>query len=216
MDMSLAGTRSTKTVTVAQIAQESRQRLTNLPGVQAAAASCRLPFVRVYDLPFDIEGRLLNNAACTGFGAWRSVSPGYFDLFQIPLMRRRAFTDGDVGGTEPVVVINETMAKQFWPKGDELGVHITIGKGVGPEFVEPPREIIGVVGDVRDTELSNQPVPMMYVPVAQMTDGMTAANNNVAPMVWLIRPREKSKCLDTKIGPELLIAGGGLPVVASD
>src|SRR5437660_767280 len=66
-----------------------------------------------------------------------------------PLIRGRMFTDRDDGSAPGVVLINEGLAKQFWPNSDPVGQRITIGKGVGPEFEEPPREIIGIVGDVR-------------------------------------------------------------------
>src|SRR5437879_7281659 len=85
-----------------------------------------------------------------------------------PLIRGRMFTDRDDGSAPGVVLINEGLAKQFWPNSDPVGQRITIGKGVGPEFEEPPREIIGIVGDVRNQGLDNKPDPFMYIPVAQV------------------------------------------------
>ena len=52
------------------------------------------------------------------------MSPGYFEVFKIPVMRGRAFTDRDDAAAPPVVVINEAMAKQFWPKADPLSEQI--------------------------------------------------------------------------------------------
>ena len=63
----------------------------------------------------------------------------------------------DGGVSDRIVIINQALAKQFWPKGDALGSRITIGKGVGPEFEEPPRLIVGIVGDVRKSALSQPP-----------------------------------------------------------
>src|SRR5437879_4016785 len=77
-----------------------------------------------------------------------------------PLIRGRMFTDRDDGSAPGVVLINEGLAKQFWPNSDPVGQRITIGKGVGPEFEEPPREIIGIVGDVRNQGLDNKPDPI--------------------------------------------------------
>ena len=68
-----------------------------------------------------------------------NTSPGYFEAFKIPILRGRDFTDRDVAGAPGVVLINESMAKKYWPKEDPLGQQIIIGKGVGPEFEEPPR-----------------------------------------------------------------------------
>jgi putative ABC transport system permease protein len=212
MDMSLASARFDTTAAVAQVVRDGRQRLENLPGVEAVAVSCCLPLEGGYGLPFNIEGRPLTNGPYTGGAGWRSVSPGYFSVFRIPLMHGRAFSELDVAGAEPVVVINETMAKQFWPKGDELGSLITIGKGVGPQFAEPPREVVGVVGDTRDGGLNNKPFPEMYIPIAQVTDGTTALDNGILPMAWLIRTRMEPYSLNAEIQRELRSASGGLPV----
>ena len=212
MDMSLASARFDKTASVAQLVQDGQRRLENLPGVEAAAASCCLPLEGGYGLPFTIEGRPTTNGPYTGGGSWRSVSPGYFSVFRIPLMHGRTFTELDTAGAPPVVVINQAMAKQFWPKGDELGSRVTIGKGVGPQFDEPPREVVGVVGDTRDGGLNSNPYPEMFVPIAQVTDGMTALSNGISPVVWLIRTHVAPYSLNTEIQSELRTASGGLPV----
>jgi putative ABC transport system permease protein len=212
MDMSLGGARFEKTAAVAQLEREGQQRLESLPGVDAAAASCCLPLEGGYGLPFNIEGRPLTDGPYTGGGGWRSVAPGYFEVYRIPLVAGRTFTERDSGAAEPVVVIDESMAKQFWPKGDELGARITIGKGMGPQFVEPPREVIGVVADVRDGGLNNKPFPEMYVPTAQVGDSLTALDNGIEPMVWLVRTRVEPHSLITDIQKELRNASGGLAV----
>jgi putative ABC transport system permease protein len=212
MDMSLRGVRFQKTASVAEVVREGRQRLESLPGVEAAATACCLPLEGGYGLPFNIEGRPPTSGPFTGGGPWRSVSPEYFSVFRIPLLRGRTFTDRDDGAAEPVVVINETMAKQFWPKGDELGARIVIAKGVGPVFEDPPREIIGVVGDVRDEGLNNRPQPTMYVPIAQVSDGLTALDATLIPMQWLIRTRVEPHSVTAQVERELRIASGGLPV----
>jgi putative ABC transport system permease protein len=212
MDMSLRGVRFQKTASVAEVVREGRQRLESLPGVEAAAAACCLPLGGGYGLPFNIEGRPPTNGPFTGGGSWRSVSPAYFEVFRISLLRGRTFTDRDDGAAEPVVVITEAMAKQFWPKGDELGARITIGKGMGPQFDEPPREIIGVVGDVRDNGLNYDPQPTMYVPLAQVKDRLTALDATPLPMQWFIRTRVEPHSLTHEIEQELRAASGGLPV----
>ena len=111
-----------------------------------------------------------------------------------------------------VVVINEGLAKQFWPKGDAVGQRISIGKGVGPEFDEPPREIIGIVGDVRNQGLGENPDPIMYVPVAQVNDAVTALNNKIIPLTLLVRTKIPPFSLSEDIQREMRAASGGLPV----
>jgi hypothetical protein len=95
----------------------------------------------------------------------------------------RNFTENDNAAAPGVVLINQALAKQFWPNEDPVGQHIIIGQGMGPELEEPAWEIIGVVSDTHNTGLGRPPDPMMIVPVAQVTDGYTAAYSDVQPLI---------------------------------
>jgi predicted lysophospholipase L1 biosynthesis ABC-type transport system permease subunit len=110
------------------------------------------------------------------------------------------------------VLINEAMAKQFWPKENPVGQQIVIGKDVGPDFVEPARQIIGVVGNTHDNGLGQDPSPMMIVPEAQVTDGMTALNARIVPLRWAVRTRGDPHQLTALITEQLRLASGGFPV----
>ncbi|MGH9515642.1 MAG: FtsX-like permease family protein [Terriglobales bacterium] len=143
---------------------------------------------------------------------WLTISPDYFRVLKIPLIRGRFFTDQDSGGSTGVVIINQAMARKVWPKGDPLSDHLLIGHGVGPEFDEPPRQVVGIVGDVREGGLGQEPGPMMYVPTAQVTDGVTALNARIGPIAWVVRTRVSPESLRPAISKALLEASGGLPV----
>ena len=212
MEMSLTGSRFAKAAGVNQLVREAQRRVEALPGVTALASTCCLPLEGGFGLPLIIEGRPLTNGPAHGGASWRTVSPRYFEVFKIPLVRGRLFTDRDDGAASRVVIINEGLAKQFWPDSSPVGQRITIGKGVGPEFEEPPREIVGIVGDVRDQGLNNNPDPIMYVPVAQVTDGITALNNGIIPITWIVRTNVDPYSLSKEIQEELRVASGGLPV----
>jgi putative ABC transport system permease protein len=212
MQMSLTGERFAKAAGVDQLVREAQRRIEALPGVTVFASTCCLPLEGGFGLPFTIEGRPLTDSPYHGGGSWRTVSPRYFDVFKIPLLRGRMFTDRDDGAAARVVLINEGLAKQFWPKSDAVGQRITIGKGVGPEFEEPPREIVGIVGDVRNGGLNNKPDPIMYVPVAQVTDGITKLNNGIVPITWTVRTNVEPHSIGKQIQDELRVASGGLPV----
>jgi putative ABC transport system permease protein len=212
MQMSLTGTRFAKADAVNLLVREAQRRVESLPGVTALASTCCLPLEGGFGLPLVIEGRPLTNGLAHGGASWRTVSPRYFDVFKIPLVRGRMFTVRDDGGAARVVLINEGLAKQFWPNSDAVGQRITIGKGVGPEFEEPPREIVGIVGDVRDQGLDNNPDPIMYVPVAQVTDGVTALNNGIIPITWTVRTSVEPYSIGKEIQEALRVASGGLPV----
>jgi putative ABC transport system permease protein len=212
MEMSLVGQRFEKTAGVEQLVREAQRRVGSLPGVVAVAETCCLPLQGGLGLPFIIEGRPLTEGTAHGGGPWKPVSPRYFDVFRISLVRGRIFTDRDGAGAPGVVLISEGLAKQFWPNSDPIGQRITIGKGVGPEFEEPPREIIGIVGDTREQGLDNKPNPSMYVPVAQLKDGVTKLNNGFIPASWVIRTSVEPFSVSKEIQEELRSASGGLPV----
>ncbi len=212
LEMSLAGTRFQKTAAVAQLVREAEQRVESLSGVAALATTCSLPLEARFFMPFTIEGRPLANDRYHGGADYRYVSPRYFEVFRIPLRRGRMFTERDDGRAPGVVLINEAMAREFWPKGDPLSERITVGKGMGPEFEEPSRQIVGVVADVRDTGLSESPTPIMYIPAAQLTDGLTALGNKGIPLTWVVRTKAEPFALSADIERELRQASGGLPV----
>lgn len=211
MQMSLTGARFEKTGGVAQLVRTAVERLEALPGVTAAGTTCSMPLEGGFGLPLIIMGRPLTNGPSHGGGGWTSVSPHYFDIFKIPLLRGRVFTDRDDAASAPVVIINQALAKQFWAKSDPLADRILIGKGVGPPFDEPPRQIVGVVGDVRDGGLNRDPRPNMYIPVSQVTNGMTALNARIGPITWIVRTQGDPHALSSAVQNELRQASG-LPV----
>jgi putative ABC transport system permease protein len=212
MQMSLTGSRFEKTAGVAQLTHDGIDRLEALPGVEAASTTCCMPLEGGFGLPLIIVGRPLSNGPYHGGGGWTSISPHYFDVFRIPLLRGRVFTIHDDAASAPVVIINQALAKQFWAKSNPINDRIIIGKGVGAEFEEPPRQIVGVVGDIHDGGLNRDPRPNMYIPVSQVTDGMTALNARIGPILWIVRTHGDPHALSTPIQNELRQASGGLPV----
>lgn len=212
MYMSLTGDRFQKTAGVAQLVQLGRERLNAIPGVEDSASTCCLPLEGGFGLPFIVVGRNLGKEKQTGGAGWMSASPGYFDVFRIPVLRGRDFSETDTGTSPGVVLINQAMAKKFWPKEDPVGQQIIIGKGVGPQFEEPARQIIGVVGDMRDGGLNRDPRPLMIVPQSQVTDGMTALNANIGPVAWIVRTRTDPRQLSNAITEQLRQASNGFPV----
>jgi len=212
MQMSLNGVRFEKSAGTDQVVREAERRIAALPGAEAVAASCCTPLQGGIDMPFNIAGRAPTEGPYNGDVQWRDVSPDYFKALQIALIRGRVFTDADAANAAHVVLINEAMAKQFWPKEDPLGQVMIIGKGVGPEFEEPSRQIIGIVADVRETGLNEPDIPAMYVPISQVPDGMTALQNRIIPLSWFIRTSMQPFALSAAIQKELEAASGGLPV----
>jgi predicted permease len=212
MEMSLTGDRFAKTAGVAQMVRNGRERLNAIPGVETSASTCCLPLEGGFGLPFIVVGRPLGKDPATGGAGWMNVSPGYFDVYRIPILRGRDFTDQDVAGAPGVVIINQAMAKKFWPKENPVGQQIIIGKGVGPEFEEPARQIVGIVGDIRDGGLNREPRPIMIIPQAQVLDGITALNARIGPVVWLVRTHTDPHQFISTVTEQLRQASGGFPV----
>ena len=212
MTMSIGGERFQKTAGVAQIIRDGTERLDAIPGVESAAASCCLPLEGGFGLPFDIVGRPKGNQPTTGEGGYFPVSWSFFDAFKIPSLRGRSFTRQDDGSAPGVVIINEAMAKKYWPKGDPLQDRLLVGASMGPVFVEQPRQIVGVVGDVRDQGLDQIPIPTIYIPIAQMPDKVTALNSRIAPLWWIVRTRVEPHTVIKAISAALRDASGGLAV----
>jgi putative ABC transport system permease protein len=186
--MSLAGPQFESTAQVAELVRRAHQRLGAIPGVSLSASTCALPLEPSVMMPFTIHGHDKSMLGrYHGVSSWHSVSPGYFDVFRIRLLRGRLFTTEDGELAAGVVLINRTMYKRYWPDVDAnpIGDFLTIGKDMGPGLNEPPRQVIGVVADVRDAGFNQ--VPMMYIPVAQVSDAMNARNNRLLPITWVVR-----------------------------
>ncbi|HXM41259.1 MAG TPA: ABC transporter permease [Bryobacteraceae bacterium] len=189
MDTALTGSRFDRTAATVTMARQALDRIHAIPGVEAAAATSYLPLEGGLGLGFVIEGRPLTNGPVHGGAAWNYVTARFFDVFKIPVVRGRVFTDRDDAAGAPVVVINQAFAKQFWKDSDPIGHRLIIGGGMGPDFAQPPRQIIGIVGDARDGGLNNDPQPATFVPLAQVGDAYMALNNRFMPLSWVVRTK---------------------------
>jgi predicted permease len=141
------------------------------------------------------------------------ISPEYFDVFKIPIVRGRKFTNRDAAGAPLVAIINQAMARQFWPSGDAIGGQVSLGSKTANEN---PKllEIVGIAADVRErTDRSTDPAGnTIYVPLPQSSDAFTAYIVR-SPTIWMIRTRVEPHSLASAIKTELVQASGGLPAV---
>jgi predicted permease len=188
------------------------ERLKTVPGIVEAAATCCVPLEGGFGLPFVIAGRpLTDDGPFHGGGGWINITPGYFDVFKIPVKRGRDFTDRDDAAGPPVVIVNEAFAREFFKDQDPLEHRLTIGKGVMREFAtETERQIIGVVGDVRGS-LQEEPGPIMYIPQAQVPDAANALNLGIGPMSWVLRTNADPYALSASV-QESQRQSTGLPI----
>jgi putative ABC transport system permease protein len=112
---------------------------------------------------FRIEGDPNVNWANDPQAEWKSVTPNYFNAIGIPLLKGRSFNEGDTPQTPATILINETLARRFFPGGDPIGKRLIT--------FNSPREIVGVVGDARQGALNLPPSPEIYFPNTQLAFG---------------------------------------------
>jgi putative ABC transport system permease protein len=141
------------------------ERVSALPGVKAAGTTTTLPMTGGgATLHFNIHGRPPRGPEEYILAGYRAVSPAYLAALDVPTLRGRSFTDWDRAGSKRVVIINETMSKTFFKREDPLGRRISIG--TEPDDTSPWMEVVGVVGDVRQS-FEADPKAEMYVPYLQ-------------------------------------------------
>jgi putative ABC transport system permease protein len=202
---------------VARLVRDAQRRIEALPGVEALAVTRELPLDQARDLgAIQIEGRAQSKDANQDWVDFREISARYFEVFRIPLLQGRLFTERETEETPRVAVINETMAKKLWPGypsgASPIGERIRLDYSslMGP--AESPLQIVGVVGDARDVALGSVPEPIMYMLVNQRSDFLTAWDNRLVPMTWVIRTKGEPLSLTDAVQRELRIASGGLAV----
>ena len=132
----------------------------------------------------------------------RVVSPEYFSTMKIPLVAGRLFTDGDRRGGERVLVVTQTAARRFFPKGDAIGKYLTLGARPSSEDVEGT--IVGIVGDTRDAALSEPPEPAAYFPLDQVA---------VSGLTVVVRTAQRPESVGTAVRDVVRRLDRDLPVV---
>jgi putative ABC transport system permease protein len=138
-------------------------RLNALPGVQAAAAVFPRPLSGGGGgATFEIQGRSETQGQ-QAYAALAWITPDYFRVMGIPLVRGRRFTDRDTYTSPKVIVINQAMGQRFWPAQDPIGRRIRFST----DEKDPWAEIVGVVGNARTYGVGQAPAPEFYVPHAQ-------------------------------------------------
>ncbi len=148
------------------VLQQILENVRNIPGVRSAGLVTALPITGGASTDFTIEGRPLpppNNEPSADI---RSADPDYFRTMGIPLLAGREFTQTDNSTARRVMLINQTMARQYWPNDSPIGQHVTM-KDWGPPLTG---EIVGVVGDVKTNGLDEAVGPMIYWPHFQFPE----------------------------------------------
>jgi len=147
-------------------ADDLMRRLQSQPGMTDSAIGIPLPLNSqgAASSSFDIVGHPPMLKGVPQAADYVSISPAYFHVMNIPLLRGRIFNNHDVASAPAVVIISETFAGRYFPNQNPLGKQLMFAFPPKPGF---PHEIVGIVGDVRNDSLAREPGPMMYVPFDQ-------------------------------------------------
>jgi putative ABC transport system permease protein len=198
--MSLQGTSAENASARNRLLEQGIARIRELPGVTSVAVSNNVPVEPGLNLALmPPDGALIDQPRPVD---WRYVTLDYFSLFRIPTRVGRTFTESDTEGRRPVVVVNEAFARAYFGRLD------VVGRTIVPGMDDGPREIIGVVADVKARSNSgfvrNLPVgalgsataPAIYVAAAQAADGAIQVANRFFEMKWIVRTSRSSGALE--------------------
>jgi predicted permease len=189
--MSLQGTAAENAATRTRLLDVALQAIRQLPGVAAVAVSNHVPVESGLNLTLlPPQGALIEQGRSVD---WRYVTPEYFSLFQIATRLGRTFDDRDRAGSQPVAVVNEAFARTYFGATDVIGRTIALA----PAMKDAPREIVGVVADVKARSnsgftrglnaLASATAPAMFVPASQAPDVAVQIANRFFDMKWIVR-----------------------------
>jgi predicted permease len=184
--MSLEGAKYESARNVTALYEESLARIRELPGVESAAIVSDLPVERGLNLPIRIPQGA--NAGEITSVDWRYASPGYFRTMRIPLLRGRYIEETDTADSTPVTIVNQEFVRRFFGDDDPLGAHVEVHR-FSKEVDDRPRQIVGVVDDVKTRGLAGPALATMFVPVAQLPDGLLKIVRGYSGADWVVRTR---------------------------
>jgi predicted permease len=186
---SFSAEQATSSASFGQRLNEIAARLEAQPGVEAAAAVNTLPTQMTPTMPFEILGPSAGSGDPAGSEDYMPITAHYFQALRIPVMAGRSFGTSDDAGAQPVIIINEELARTYFKGENPIGRHIRIGALMGPGFEDKVREIVGIVGDTKNAGLDLPAPPMMYLPQAQIPDPETQMEVSLLGVSWVVRTR---------------------------
>ena len=172
--------------------REVTARLETVPGIAAAAATSSLPLsssIGTERATFEVVGEPIPEGAQRPSAHATATTPGYFGVMGMSLRAGRLFAPTDDARSTPVVLINESLARQYFPNENPIGRRMQVGFASAPVI----REIVGIVGDVRHQGLHEDPRPGLFVPHAQRPTGsLTFIAHTALPSASLLRQAEEA------------------------
>ena len=199
MTMDLNWSRYTSNDLILGFHDRLNARLTGQPGVVSTASTLTFPLDghRRFNVSFLIEGQPPAEDGAQPLGDLRSASPEYFPTLGIPLVTGRLFTPSDGPKSPQVAIVNQTLARRYFP------TETAVGKRISADTGETWITIVGVVGDVRHYGLQSEPTDEVYLPFAQLP---------IRESTFLVRTTADPAAMARRIGEEVLSIDPGQPI----
>jgi putative ABC transport system permease protein len=176
VQVSLTSDRYQSNAEVWNFQRQVLERISQLPGVRSVTTVPSLPLERGLNSYVTVEGRAEPKGRSVEL---RAISPEYFRTLGIALKRGRVFTEADSQDSFRVVIINESLARLFWPDSDPLGEQVSMH---GLKW-----QVVGVASNIKEMGLDQPIAPTLYAPAPQMPDGLTKAMNRWFLTSWIAR-----------------------------
>ncbi|MFL6227895.1 MAG: ABC transporter permease [Pyrinomonadaceae bacterium] len=200
----LNGARYDTTNEAAAFYRSALERIGSLPGVEAAAVTNKLPLDWQFNMPVVFPEKPEEMQSVQ----FRMISAAYFRAMKIDVRQGRAFTDADDAGAAPVAVVNEAFARRFFGADNPFARRLSVGRATS----DPPREVVGVVGDIKQQGLDRPAPPMVYVPIPQVPDRLMAAVRTFTSASFVVRAAGDPASLTPAIKQEIAALDPTLPL----
>jgi putative ABC transport system permease protein len=193
MNISLSTTKYAKPDQQIAFFDNVLDRISAQPGIHSAAISATLPLTIKRITPVLAEGHPEVPLAQRPFVDIEAISPRWFETMRVPLRAGRAFTEMDNAKAPPVIIVNETFARQYWPGQPAIGRKVLIGRRPEPALV------VGVATDVKNQGLEKESQPQLYLPFPQLpwSDMNLLVRTNVPPQNAIAAVRSQIAALDS-------------------
>jgi predicted permease len=200
----LNGARYDTTNEAATFYRSALERIGSLPGVEAAAVTNKLPLDWQFNMPVVFPDKPDEMQSVQ----FRMISAAYFRVMKIDVRQGRAFNDNDDAGATPVAIVNEAFARRFFGADNPLARRLSVGRATS----DPPREVVGVVGDIKQQGLDRPAPPMVYVPIPQVPDRLMAAVRTFTSASFVVRTAGDPVGLTPAIKREIAALDPTLPL----
>ena len=202
--IALNGERYDTTAESAAFYRDALERISGLPGVESAAIINKLPLDWQFNMPvvFSNSPEKVQNVQ------FRMISPDYFRTMKIPIRQGRPFTAADNAAAPPTIIINEAFARRYFNGQDPFAQQLSVGNGLG----DPARQVVGIVGDIKQHGLDRPAPPMVFIPIPQMSDRFMAIVRTFTSAYFTVRATTPTPNLIAAIKGEIAALDATMPL----